>query len=339
MSSTRNVYAQTLRRAGIDVSDEVVEEVQPKLYSQRFREAQVLLEKAYAESAINITPREEVSARSPIQMPAIVFDEPVPMEIEDVDETQDLTEIFIASRLRPLESHELQSIEALIRGHSNDEVLIDKFNIPFKRKDCVTLRDGQWLNDECINFYMQMLKQRDEELCKLNAKRVPSHFFNSFFIKRLLDDEGGKYSYGNVKRWTKKFDVFASNKLFFPVNISNTHWTLAVVFMRLKRICYFDSMAGKGTRYLQGLQRWASDEHKDKKGTELDDAAFELVPCNRNTTPQQMNGVDCGVFTTMFADFLSDDLDLMEFQQVNIPMFRRKIGHFILQGTLDYPLQ
>ena len=80
---------------------------------------------------------------------------------------------------------------------------------------------------------MKMLQERDSRLCELYPKRTSSHFFNSFFVHRLLITDN-RYNYANVKRWTKKFKVFEKHKIFFPINLSNTHWTLAVILMKLK---------------------------------------------------------------------------------------------------------
>ncbi len=58
--------------------------------------------------------------------------------------------------------------------------------------------------------------------------------------------------------------------------------------------------------------------------------------CKVMALPQQRNGVDCGMFTIMYADFLSDDLDLRGFGQEDIPTYRRKTVAAILRGCLDY---
>ena len=76
------------------------------------------------------------------------------------------------------------------------------------------------------------------------------HFFNSFFLNKLLD-EGRGYNYAGVKRWTKRIDIFAKKRIFFPVNISNTHWCMAVVHMDDRRVQYYDSMGGAGRVYLE----------------------------------------------------------------------------------------
>lgn len=75
-----------------------------------------------------------------------------------------------------------------------------------------------------------MLQERDTLLCNKYPKRTSSHFFSSFFVERLLVTDK-KYNFDNVTRWTKKFHIREKNKIFFPINLSNTHWALAVVYM------------------------------------------------------------------------------------------------------------
>ena len=129
-------------------------------------------------------------------------------------------------------------------------------------------------------------------------------------------------------------------QVFFPVNIDNTHWCLAIVHMQEKRIQYLDSMAGAGHMYLEGLKRWESastvygditsssppasshshtpssftthsylaDEHQDKKKAPLDMDDWELVPSSPRVTPQQGNGSDCGCFASAFAYLISEGI-------------------------------
>ena len=72
-----------------------------------------------------------------------------------------------------------------------------------------------------------------------------------------------EYNYNGVKRWTKRFDVFEKDKIFFPVNINDTHWTLLVVFVQDKQIHYYDSMSGSGRYYLRNAMKWIIDEVSD----------------------------------------------------------------------------
>ena len=72
-------------------------------------------------------------------------------------------------------------------------------------------------------------------------------------MEKLLPN--GRYTYGNVKQWPKKFDVFKKDKIFIPVNINNTHWTLLVVYIQRKEIHYYDSMNGRGKEYAKAAMK------------------------------------------------------------------------------------
>ena len=52
----------------------------------------------------------------------------------------------------------------------------------------------------------------------------------------------------------------------FPINCSNTHWTLCVAHIKEKRIEYYDSMAGGDRGVLRNIMRYLVDEMNDKKG-------------------------------------------------------------------------
>ena len=181
---------------------------------------------------------------------------------------------------------------------------------------------------------MLMLKERDDALCLLHPSRRPSWFFNSFFIEKLLIADK-KYAYSNVRRWSKKFNVFSLDKVFMPVNLSNTHWTLIVIYVQRKEVHYYDSMSGPGKKYIEGVLRWVADEAKDKQGIDNYDTSDWQTFDREAHVPQQHNGVDCGVFTSICADFVSDDLDL-SYSQTNMLHFREKICMDILRGSLNY---
>ena len=86
-----------------------------------------------------------------------------------------------------------------------------------------------------------------------------------------------------------------------------------------------------GEGFLQAIFQYIQDEHQDKKKAPLPDAEqWNLVPCT-DDTPQQQNGVDCGVFTCMFADFVTKNCPL-EFGQEHIDQCRDRIALSILQG-------
>ena len=119
------------------------------------------------------------------------------------------------------------------------------------------------------------------------------------------------------------------DKLFFPVNLGNYHWALAVVYMKEKCITYYDSLGYDGTKYMDGLMKWIVDEAK-KRRVEIEEDKWSA---NRVDPPKQTNGYDCGVFLIMYADFLSDDLRIT-FEQKHMDLFRLKIASAIVHGEL-----
>ena len=139
-----------------------------------------------------------------------------------------------------------------------------------------------------------------------------------------------------MKRWSKKVaggDIFKLDKIFWPVNLGNTHWTCLVAYMQEKKIIYYDSFGGAGSHYLEGTLRYFQDEWK-AKGKEGDfnpeEWTLEGTP---DHYPQQKNGFDCGVFTTTCADFISQGKECT-FDQKDITLYRRTIALKIIEyGT------
>jgi len=183
---------------------------------------------------------------------------------------------------------------------------------------------------------MMELQEVDVKRCNHDTFKRPSHFFNSYFMERLLLTNK-KYCYEEVHRWSKKLDIFKKSMLYFPINISNTHWTLLIVFMQMKQIHYYDSKRGKGSKYLKAIKRWIMDEAiYKKKISDYNMSEWNVFDCESNV-PLQENDVDCGVFALLCADFISDRLPL-SYTQGEICFFRRKIAADILRGSLLYDI-
>eukprot|EP00817_Percolomonadidae_sp_ATCC50343_P005812 CAMPEP_0117419814 /NCGR_PEP_ID=MMETSP0758-20121206/1295_1 /TAXON_ID=63605 /ORGANISM="Percolomonas cosmopolitus, Strain AE-1 (ATCC 50343)" /LENGTH=367 /DNA_ID=CAMNT_0005201093 /DNA_START=638 /DNA_END=1737 /DNA_ORIENTATION=+ len=188
------------------------------------------------------------------------------------------------------------------------EVLVSAFSVTLTRRVFACLKSGQWLNDEIINFYMQLLGKR-----KTLSK---NYFFNTFFYTKL-----GRSGYAGVKRWTRKFDLFSYDKIFVPIHQS-AHWTLAVINLRDKRFEYYDSLGGFGDRVISDLADYMEEEWKDKKGGGTSPTHHFTHYQPSSEVPQQSNSHDCGVFTCQFANFVSQDFPLT-FSMSNMAYYRR----------------
>ena len=193
------------------------------------------------------------------------------------------------------------------------------------------LRPTKWLNDEVIHYFLTMLARREEQLSYEFPAQRRCHFFKSYFMTKLLG-EGG-YRYANVKRWSRKVrgrDIFALDKIICPINCGGVHWSCAVIFVQERKIQFYDSLLGSGKEYIVSLLDYLKDEHMDKYQKQLDTSDWELVDCQPDT-PQQENGFDCGVFTCMFADYLSRDAPLT-FGQSTVTECRQRIALSIVKG-------
>jgi hypothetical protein len=115
--------------------------------------------------------------------------------------SENLKQKLLSSRRKPLTTEEETTVTAALSSPHNGTLLIEKFKIPMTRAKLSCLRPVTWLNDEVINFYLEMLSERDALLCeRSNCSRRASHFFNTFFIAKLL--ENGQFTYSNVRRYS-----------------------------------------------------------------------------------------------------------------------------------------
>ncbi|NXA13919.1 SENP1 protease, partial [Sapayoa aenigma] len=215
-----------------------------------------------------------------------------------------------------------KEIKSVFRGGNQDEVLSEAFRLTITRKDIQTLNNLNWLNDEIINFYMNLLMERSKE------KGFPAvHAFNTFFFTKLKTA-----GYQAVKRWTKKVDIFSVDLLLVPIHLG-VHWCLAVVDFRKKTITYYDSMGGINSEACRILLQYLKQESLDKKRKEFDTNGWALLSKKSQEIPQQMNGSDCGMFACKYADCITKDKPI-NFTQQHMPYFRKRMAWEILHRKL-----
>lgn len=163
-------------------------------------------------------------------------------------------------------------------------------------------------------------------------------------------------------------DIFALDRVLFPINVNYLHWVCAVIFIQERRIQFYDSLGSDGEIYLRHLLRFLQDAHVEKRKEPLPDIdKWRLIPC-REDTPRQRNsklvvvsgigcyevavledahclthqtelsnnitGYDCGIFTCMFVDFLSMGLELT-FGPQHMETLRKRIALTILTSELN----
>lgn len=90
------------------------------------------------------------------------------------------------------------------------------------------LDEGQFLNDNLIEFYIRWMEQHILKSNPEKAKRI--HIMNTFFYERLTTNKNGKkgFNYEAVQRWTSKIDLLSYDYIVVPVN-EHTHWYVAII--------------------------------------------------------------------------------------------------------------
>lgn len=248
----------------------------------------------------------------------------------------DIQVIEEEERLPELTSEMLEVVYSALR--KNRSCVLSHFGSnTITGADIQTLADSNWLNDEVINNYMDMLIQRGQ------SKEYPSVYaFNTFFYPKLSSS-----GYASVKRWTKKVDLFQQDMVLVPLHLE-VHWALAVIDFRQKTICYYDSMNGRKINILQLMLKYLHEEKLDKKKENFDSSGWQTKLVQ--DIPQQRNGYDCGVFACMFAEHLARGVAKdgpkknglkcnrsyppFPFSQENMAYFRKRMIYEILTGKI-----
>ncbi|KAG6726467.1 hypothetical protein I3842_02G081600 [Carya illinoinensis] len=232
----------------------------------------------------------------------------------------------------PLTKEEEAEVERAFNSNRR-KVLVthENSNIEITGEILQCLRPGAWLNDEVINVYLELLKEREN---REPQKYLKCHFFNTFFYKKLTSGKNG-YDYKSVKRWTSQrklgYGLIHCDKIFVPIH-REIHWCLAVINRKDEKFQYLDSLRGMDNKVLKVLARYFVDEVKDKSGKDVDVSSWrqEFV----EDLPEQENGFDCGMFMIKYADFYGRDIGLC-FNQGHMPYFRQRTAKEILRLRAD----
>ncbi|XP_054715978.1 sentrin-specific protease-like [Uloborus diversus] len=192
-------------------------------------------------------------------------------------------------------------------------------NASLMKRDIETLVGLNWLNDEVINYYLSLIVERSET----NKNYPKVYAYNTFFYSTLKNK-----GYSSVKRWTRRVDIFSYDMLLVPLHL-DIHWALAVIYPAKKKIEYYDSMSSGELSCFTVLSDYIVSELKDKKGL-IETSEYHLEKMN---APIQMNGSDCGMFTLKYAEYITRNAS-MNFDQANIPYFRRRMIYELLTNTL-----
>ncbi|KAI4317587.1 hypothetical protein L6164_025448 [Bauhinia variegata] len=195
----------------------------------------------------------------------------------------------------PLTKEEETEVKQAFSAVNRKKILVahENSNIEITVEIFQCLRSGAWLNDEVINVYLELLKEREK---REPQKFLKCHFFNTFFYKKLISGKMG-YDFKSVRRWTSQrklgYGLIECDKIFIPIH-KELHWCLAIINKKDKKFQYLDSLKGMDNKVLRVLAKYFVDEVKDKSERDIDVSSWkqEFV----EDLPKQENGNTCLIF-------------------------------------------
>ena len=213
-----------------------------------------------------------------------------------------------------------------VSSHINegpDEEVLATHGLHLKRCDMKTLQGQNYLNDQIIDEYMRLVQQRNE-----THPELPKVIACTTFLYTQLKTFGLEEGCRRTRRWIKE-DLTQKDFVLFPIH-HNDHWSLVVAEPKRKVVHYLDSI--NGSRYRSaapGRIRGYMERLHERKGEQV---KYKIRI--RKDPPLQENGVDCGVFTCLYAERLTRKAG-MNFKQADIPQARERMMEELLQGRLQ----
>lgn len=227
-----------------------------------------------------------------------------------------------------LDDDEVTKIKQLIKDYEVrkiDEIVVSAFGLHLRVSDMNTLKEGIWIDDEVINMYMNLLIDRGTQ-----PGYPEVYAYNTFFYSEKLII-GGHFS---VRRWTRHVDIFAKEFLVIPIMLDRNHWALVIININKKEIIFYDSLYKcKETciNTINNLKDYLKKEYLYKKQKHLN---FDDWICGAaDNIPLQKNGIDCGVFLCVYAEYVTAN-KTFNFSQNDMTYFRKKIFKDIIKKRI-----
>lgn len=174
-------------------------------------------------------------------------------------------------------------LSSYVRGIFKSHFITYVHGIEIERRDIRLLKPDRWLNDKILNIYFEMLGDYSKNIGK------KTYVLSTYFYTAL------KKGYRFVQKWVEDINLFEYDLVFIPVHLTN-HWIFICFDVCHKKLEYFDSLRGYRGYIAYEVVFFFLREHFRYYKTEFQvkiDAVKEIS--------LQTNGVDCGVFTCMYA--------------------------------------
>lgn len=183
---------------------------------------------------------------------------------------------------------------------------------------------NKYLNDSIIGAWMILLQERA-------AAQGHKHV--------LFLNPGVGATWPTGRKITAK--VQAADLLLLPFNLHGNHWVLLAARRRAGTVHCYNSMYENSTAEQDAMHRmsqWVDErtaEPRPKSWTlSIADARHRTVSQGGHASqmPQQTNGYDCGVFTCLAADCLSQGEHVPDLEPYEVTLMRERLALRMVQG-------
>ncbi|KAF7965874.1 hypothetical protein HWV62_41178 [Athelia sp. TMB] len=250
-------------------------------------------------------------------------------------------DVLCLAMQRPVAAEMFSVIENLVQGEMLD--VIPFANVPKTLQQRSTLRlsrqdisrliqPGQWLNDEIINAYGQLLDARSDS--KDGYKGVSKWLKG---VSVMLYTISGKRGQGLLTGRVKYLLFPISEPVDRAAEIhSGDHWTLGVLNCDKREGIYYDSLHHPKSKGLAIFQKLAREYVEGRAITEhVPDEAKHWI-FRAGIMPQQTNSCDCGLFV-LAKEVMIVFNQSGDFTQQNMHHVRHHIALQLYAGQVYLP--
>ena len=167
----------------------------------------------------------------------------------------------------------------------------NRFGISLEKLDLNSLQPNQWLNDNVISYFLNIL------VVSLNK---PCYLFNQFFFGKISE------SILSVDSWFLSCNIFVFRFHLIPIHYNGNHWMILCSDIHLKKVILFDSFNRMHPEILKKIRDFYNHQYFLHYGIQVPNQ-WEFL--HAESIPMQKNGYDCGVFVCKYSElFLRESI-------------------------------
>lgn len=232
--------------------------------------------------------------------------EKVGEQIIEVSDNESSTSVELPKEKVTEQVTKVSNNESSTSDHQSP-IVVSQFGITLRRDDIEVLTGTNWLNDNIIDFYFQMIEAENDSIKCFRSQ------FLSLFMRSGHD----------IFHSSDNLNLFNFDLILVPVYLPS-HWALIAVYPREHHLVYLDSKLNSGIVYLEAMRSYLRNVTGEEQWT---------IATNQDI-PRQFNNHDCGVFVCEFGIRLARKIEF-NFAENQMSTIRERMKTAIKRGKLD----